>query len=147
MMESGGEYQARRGTLSARVVMAILLTVAAAFLWRWRDALLVSLGHAGFWLTLAAIAGALGALLSVISRTGRLKFDFMAGRPGHYLATIPHIFTGALCGLVVVLDIRTEDILSYLPYGMKPQGALILAGLAAAVLEQLASWILHNKNA
>ena len=128
----------RRSALSASVVVAAVLIITATFLWMRQVTLTAALGGEVFWLTMAAIAGALGALFSLIGRTGKLKFDLKAGRPRHYLATTRYILEGVFCGLVVTTDIRIEVILSPLPADMKPLGALIIAGLSGAIFEQLA---------
>jgi hypothetical protein len=60
------------------------------------------------WLSVAAAAGSCGALLSVIWRSGQLKFDSSAGEILHYLEGASRILAGALSGVLVALAVKSR---------------------------------------
>jgi len=101
--------------LTAAFAMAVPFMVTGLALWLWRDAVDQALGVNFLWIALSATAGAMGALLSVIARTGKLKFDCSAGQRLHYLERASRIWADALSGIIVGLAIRTEMFLAPLP--------------------------------
>jgi hypothetical protein len=124
--------------------MVAPFVVAGGCLWWWRDPLLERLGDSGFWLLLAAVAGTLGALLSVIGRTGKLEFDCSAGRALHYLEGASRIWAGALSGVIAGAAVGTEMILAPLSRGDRSHAVMLLAALAAGTGERLATSIIST---
>jgi hypothetical protein len=102
------------------------------------------LGIGMLWLMLSAVAGAMGALLSVIARTGKLQFDCSSGRMLHYLEGASRIWAGALSGIVVALAIRTEMFLAPLARGEKLYAVMMIAAFAAGAVERLATSIISS---
>lgn len=133
--------------LSAAFVMTAPLIVAGLALWLWRDAIERTLGAGFLWTALSAVAGGMGALLSVIARTGKLKFDCSSGRQLHYLEGASRVWAGALSGIIVALAIRTEMFLALLARGDKTHAVMIVAALAAGAVERLATSIISTVGA
>lgn len=126
MLKAAGTYLQARSQETSRfwyltasfAMTAPFIVVGVAF-WLWRGALTRALDPGLFWLVLSATAGSLGALRSVIGRTGRLTYDCSAGRALHYLEGASRIWAGALSGSIVALAVRTEVILAPLSRGEK----------------------------
>ncbi len=130
--------------LSAAFGMVAPFVVAGGCLWLWREPLTGALGESAFWLLLSAVAGSLGALLSVIGRTGKLEFDCSAGRALHYLEGTSRIWAGALSGVVAGAAVNTEMILAPLSRGERTHAVMMLAALAAGTGERLATSIIST---
>ena len=73
------EEMSRRWYLSASAVMTAIMMVLGLLIWIFRASITSALTENIIWLSLAAVAGSCGALLSVIWRSGQLKFDCSAG--------------------------------------------------------------------
>lgn len=112
--------------------------------WLARFQLRAFIGIDAFWLLFAMIGGAFGALLSVITRAGRLKFDSSAGRPLHWLEGCSRIAAGAISALVVALAVRSGIILSPLLRNHELYPAMMLAALVAGAGERLAPSIISK---
>ena len=154
MLETAGNYVLARSQetsrfwyLSASFVTTAPFILAGVVLWLCRDAVDRVFGVGFLWLALSAVAGAMGALLSVIARTGKLKFDCSAGRELHYLEGASRICAGALSGIVVALAIRTEMLLAPLARGEKAHAVMMVAALAAGAGERLATSIISSIDA
>jgi hypothetical protein len=130
--------------LSATAVATFPFLLGGCILWIWRTRLIDILGFTPFWLTLSAVAGSVGALLSVASRAGQLKFDSSAGRTLHFLEAASRIVTGALSGLIVAIAVRSEIILAPLSRGHKMTTIMILAALGGGAAERLATSIISS---
>lgn len=142
-----GQETSRLWYLSASFGMAVPFVVVGLIVWIWRIAATRVLGPTGMWLCMAAVAGAVGALLSVIGRTGKLSFDCSAGRILHYLEGASRIWAGAISGVIVVLAVMTEMVLAPLTRGNKLPAVMMLAGLAAGAAERLATSIISTISA
>jgi hypothetical protein len=119
------------------------VTLGVVF-WIARNFLFGVIGDDAFWLAMATVAGALGSLLSVIGRTGKLQFDCSSGRRMHYLEGASRIWAGALSGLFVGLAVRSDLILTALTRGGKVPAIMILAAMASGAGERLANSIIAD---
>jgi hypothetical protein len=154
MLKAAGTYLQARSQETSRfwyftasfAMTAPFIVVGVAF-WLWRGALTRALGPGLFWLVSSATAGSLGALLSVIGRTGKLTLDCSAGRALHYLEGASRIWAGALSGSIVALAVRTEVILAPLSRGEKTPAVMMLAALARGAGERLATSIISRVGA
>jgi hypothetical protein len=151
MLAAAGKYISARTLetsrfwyLSASVVATVPFVLFGCALWRWRAEFIQVLGFTVFWLAMSAVAGALGALLSVTTRAGELKFDTSAGRTLHYLEAASRIGTGVLSGVVVALAVHTEVILAPLSRGNKMPAIMVLAAFAGGAAERLATSIISK---
>lgn len=88
----------------------------------------------------AGMAGAAGALLSILLRVGRAPLDPAAGATIHRLEGTARIAVGVIGAIIVICAIRSELILPQLrnPYG------IALACLVAGASERLASGIIER---
>ena len=98
----------------------------------------------GMWLALSGVAGAIGALLSVIWRSGDLKFSPSSGEQQHYLEASCRILAGALSGFLAAIAIKAEIILTAFTHGQNLHSIMILAGLAAGSSERLIGSIISK---
>ncbi len=69
------EETSRFWYLVACLAITLPFALAGGGLWLARAGAMAALGPVGFWITLGAAAGAIGALLSVIWRSGKLQFE------------------------------------------------------------------------
>jgi hypothetical protein len=92
-------------------------------------------------LALFLAAGATGALLSIIARSGQLHFDCSAGRWLHYLEALSRIVTGAFAGIVVGLALKSKLIFEPLS---KSDALMFLAAFAGGASERLLGSIISK---
>ena len=151
MLAAAGQYvrdrseeMSRRWYLSASAAMAFLCLVLGAIVWSLRAFFVGWLGSSATWLLLAAAAGAGGALLSVIGRTGRLHLDCSAGRRLHYLEGVSRIWAGGLSGFLAGLAVKSEILLAPLTRAGKQDTVMLLAAFAAGAGERLATSIISR---
>ena len=133
--------------LSASAAATISFVLFGCAFWLWRAELIAILGFTVFWSAMSAVAGSLGALLSVTTRAGDLKFDSSSGRTLHYLEAASRIGTGALSGVVVAVAVHTEVILAPLSRGNKMPAIMMLAAFAGGTAERLATSIISKFSA
>jgi hypothetical protein len=138
------EEISRSWYLSASAVMAAIMIALGLSIWIWREPIMLALTANFVWLCLAAVAGSCGALLSVIWRSGHLKFDSSAGRTLHYLEGISRIWAGALSGVLVALAMKSEFVLAPLTRGENTMTVIMLAAFAAGAGERLATSIIST---
>ena len=138
------EEKSRDWYLSASFLAFVPFLLMGFIVWTFRDFWRSVLGQDAIWLILAAVAGSLGALLSVIARTGRLKFDCSAGRRLHFLEGASRIVAGAISGLLVALAIRSEIVFAALAQGSKLHWMMMLGALIGGAGERLATSIISK---
>lgn len=126
-----GQETSRRWYLSASMAMAMPFLLFGGVWWSARGIIMQSWGADAFWVFMYAVAGATGALLSVIERSGRLSFDCSAGAALHWLEATSRIWAGAISGVVVGLAIRSGVILAVLARGERMPAVAILAALCS----------------
>lgn len=133
--------------LLASIICWVPFAVAGAAAWLTRGQLRAVIGLDAFWLLFAMVAGAFGALLSVMTRAGRLKFDSSAGRPLHWLEGCSRIAAGAISALVVAFAVRSGIILSSLVRDHELYTSMMLAALVAGAGERFAPSIISKLEA
>ncbi|MDR3492160.1 MAG: hypothetical protein P4M12_09005 [Gammaproteobacteria bacterium] len=138
------EETSRSWYLSASFIMAILFALLGSAVWLCRLKAITILGAEGMWLILASVAGTQGALLSVITRSGKLKLNCSAGMWLHHLEGGSRIWAGALSGFLVSLAVRHEIVFAPLTRGNKMTGVMLIAGFVAGYGERLASSIISK---
>ena len=139
-----GEETSRFWYLSASFTATIPFLITGSMVWLWRDPFSRTFGVTALWITLGAVAGAMGALLSVIARTGKLKFDCSSGRKLHYLEGTSRICAGALSGTVVGMFIISRLFLAPLAHGERMHSVMMVAAFAAGAVERLATSIIST---
>jgi hypothetical protein len=120
------------------------LGILGALTWLFRDTLIPITSLDGLWLILSLVCGAFGALLSVLTRAGRLKFDSSAGRELHLIEGCSRILAGAASGVIVALAVRSGILLSLLAHNGNLHSVMILAALTAGYGERLAPSIISK---
>lgn len=138
------EEISRRWYLSASAAMAAIMILLGGIVWLYRQPIATSLTADFTWLFLAAVAGSCGALLSVIWRSGQIKFDCSAGKALHFLEGASRIWAGALSGVLVALAVKSEFILAPLMRGGNTMTVIMLAAFAAGAGERLATSIIST---
>lgn len=128
--------------LSSSMVMALPFAITGCVFWWARTFFVQELGDGPFWLLLSSVGGAVGALLSVMQRTGKLTFDCSAGRALHCLEATSRIWAGAISGVLAGLAVRSEIILAVLARGERAPAIMMLAAFAAGAGERLATSII-----
>lgn len=151
MIEAAGKYVKDRSAETSRFwYVSASFAATAPFLaigivlWLEREFYSALLTPNGLWVCLAVSAGALGALLSVIIRSGSIQVDCSAGRRLHYLEATSRIAAGGISALVVSLAVSSEMILAPLFNSAHPHAALILAALAAGTGERMVGSIISS---
>jgi hypothetical protein len=130
--------------LSASFVVCAVFILTGLIIWLVRDPLAKLLTSLGIWIALATVAGAIGALLSVIWRSGDLKFSSSSGRKLHYLEAASRICAGALSGFLVALAVKSEIILSAFARGGNFHETMVVAAIAAGASERFAGSIISR---
>jgi len=138
------EEISRRWYVSASAVMAAIVIVLGLLIWIWRTPITAALTANFVWLSIAAVAGSCGALLSVIWRSGQLKFDCSAGKALHYVEGASRIWAGALSGVLVALAVKSEFILAPLTRSGNTLTVMMLAAFVAGAGERLATSIIST---
>jgi hypothetical protein len=138
------EETSRVWYLTASSYATIPFLILGSLVWIFRGRYAEFVGAEVLWLTIATSAGAVGALFSVIARTGHLKLDCSAGWNLHQWEASSRIVAGAISGLLVALAVRSEVILGPLAGGGRLHLIMILAALAAGAGERLATSIISK---
>ena len=151
ILKSAGEYIKARSQetsrfwyLSASSLMSLPFIVFGATFWLLRGPLIAGLGNGAFWVIVSGCAGALGASLSVIGRTGKLHFDSSAGRRLHYLEASSRIWAGAISGVLVGLAVHAQLFLTAITRNGYMPEIMILAALASGASERFATSIIAD---
>jgi hypothetical protein len=137
------EEISRSWYILASFVMAFTFIIIGVLVWICRIQFNAWLGTTITWLFLASSAGATGALLSVILRSGKLNFDPSSGRILHYLEGASRIWAGALSGIVVTLAIKSGIFLGTIA-SAQTNTFVILAAVAAGASERFATSIISK---
>jgi hypothetical protein len=99
---------ARKWYLAAALLTTVLLVGASAFLWFSPATPFLSAGITRHEAAAALAFGALGALLSVVLRANRITVEATAGPAIHVVEGSSRAFAGWLCGLVVLLAVKSN---------------------------------------
>jgi len=130
--------------LDASFRSALPLAFGALGIWCSREWVASVVGERTLWMFLAVAAGGVGALLSVITRTGNLTFDSSAGRRLHFVEAVSRITAGAISGIVVSLAVTSELLFAPLTRNGQLHVVMILSALAAGAGERLAPSIISQ---
>jgi len=92
--------------LSASGAVAAIVVIVGLCLWLLRQSIIPITGYIAFYAAVSAVAGALGALLSIILRMGRSHLDCSSGKKLHYLEATSRIVAGCISGVAMFLAIK-----------------------------------------
>jgi hypothetical protein len=143
-IQARSEEKSRFWYLSASFLMAGAFLVVGVAFWIYREHMSLVLSPSGTLLALSSVVGAMGALLSVIWRSGSLQFDASAGRNLHYLEATSRICAGALSGFLVALAVKYDLILTAFSRDGNLEGVMMLAAFAGGTSERLAGSIISK---
>jgi hypothetical protein len=139
------EEKSRWWYLTGSITFTLPFIAMGTWIWFLRAHSVVFLGETVFWLALCLVAGAFGALLSVIARSGKLDFDSSAGLRLHYLEAASRIVMGALSGTVIGLAVKSHLFLEPLMKDLSTKNAIIiLAAFAAGASERMLGSIISK---
>jgi hypothetical protein len=99
------------------------------------------------WLALGAGAGAVGAFISIVARSGNLEFDPASGRILHRVEASLRILVGFTSGLVTALAIRAGLLLPAIAQDKNANLILLIAAFAAGGGERFVTSIISDVNA
>lgn len=136
------EELSRSWYLRAAIRAGAISLVLGFCVWLARDPLAVYLGREGVDLIAFAAAGSLGALLSVIARSGKLRFDPSSGRALHDLEAASRICAGGISAVLAVLALRSGLVLGPLASAGGTGHVLLFAAIAAGGAERFGSSII-----
>jgi len=143
-IKARSEEKSRQWYLASTFCAAIPFLVLGAVLWIVRDFTIAITGPSFFWVALTAIAGTVGALFSVIARTGKLKFDCSAGKLLHYLEGTSRIFAGFISGCLAGFAVKSGVLFEPLIHNGHFHDIMLIAGLIAGTGERLATSIISK---
>ncbi|HEX4304060.1 MAG TPA: hypothetical protein VHZ78_14785 [Rhizomicrobium sp.] len=130
--------------LSASFVAAAPFALLGLLFWLAPAATSAVVGKPGYLLVLSAVSGVLGALLSVIARTGAQTFDTSSSKSTHYLEAISRIFAGGISGVIVTVAVQAGLVLGGFVKNPYDPHVILLVALAAGSSERLATSIMEN---
>jgi hypothetical protein len=136
------EEMSRNWYLTASMVIGGVCIFFGIISWFARVAFIEHAGTNAFHLALSASAGGAGALLSVIARSGKLKFRASSGQDLHTLEATSRIFAGAISGVIAYLALSSEVILGAFSANTHRTELMLLASIAAGTGERLATSII-----
>ncbi|MBP9950072.1 hypothetical protein [Aliarcobacter cryaerophilus] len=137
-IQNRGEELSRQWYLSTAGIYTLGILIAGVIAWLLRDDLTPLVGRTFFICSIAMVAGALGAMLSIIMRMGEEKLDIHAGETIHKLESKYRIFAGMLSSLLVALAVSSEAIFPIFSKVENPDLFLILIGFVGGMSERLA---------
>ncbi|NOS89668.1 MAG: hypothetical protein HOP34_14210 [Methylococcaceae bacterium] len=133
-----GKELARQWYLDRAGKTVILFLAVGIFAWVFRECVIGIIGRTVFILSLAVIAGALGALLSIIFRMGKEGLDCLSGKEAHQLESMYRIIAGMLSALLGALLVQSGIVLPVLSKVNNVEVGTILIGFIAGMSEQFA---------
>lgn len=135
---------ARFWYLTAGGAYAIIIAIAGLLLWFGRHEVKGLLGNTLFWLAIAAVAGAVGALFSIIMRMGKSSLDCSAGKGLHQLESVSRITAGMISAMLIALAIYADFIFSAFTKFSNKQIVIVLAALIAGASERWAPSLIEH---
>lgn len=103
-----------------------------------KDALVIAFGPTLYWAFLAALAGAIGALFSVILRIGRLSVDCASGKSLHCLEGFSRILAGTISGTFVAVSFYSGIFFPAVVQAERAHYAVILLAMISGIAERSA---------
>lgn len=137
-IEARSQELSRRWYLTACLASALPCVIFALVLWSAREHVVSAYGETHFWLLLASMVGAVGALFSVLLRTGRLHLDCASGMWLHNLEGFSRILAGAISGVAIALMLKAELLIQFVIQPGKEGFAIILLALVSGISERFA---------
>ncbi len=151
MVKRAQDYILRRNIEQSRYMflMSCGFTTLIAILvfiifWLFQESIILIIGNSVFYIVLASLCGSIGALLSVILRTGKTTLDYNASKKLHIIEGASRIVAGMISGLIVAVSIKTGIILPIFAKIESTNIAMLLGGLVAGASERFAPSIISK---
>jgi hypothetical protein len=138
------EEKSRLWYLRASLFAALPCVVVGILLVLLRDAVRSLMGVEAYWLGLSTCAGCLGALFSIIVRTGKLQLNEAAGHTTHVYEAVSRIVAGGISGLLVGLAVRSHLIGGNIFQGTQADLLMLVLAMAAGTGERFATSIINK---
>lgn len=138
------EEMSRNWYLTTSMVIAGFCLFFGVIVWFSKAVFIEHAGTTAFHAALSASFGAVGALLSVIARSGKLKFRASSGQDLHFLEATSRICAGAISGVIAYLALKSGLILGTFATNPHRGELFLLASLAAGSGERLATSIISK---
>lgn len=143
-VKARNEELARFWYLSSSGVMTFIILLCGFLIWYEREVVSQAVGEALFWLVIASVAGATGALLSIIMRMGKTSLDCSAGKTLHQLESVSRIVAGMISAVLACLAVYAEIIFPVFSKLGNARAFLVLISLVAGASERWAPSIIEN---
>jgi hypothetical protein len=126
---------ARKAYLLSCLSVTLLSMLGILCLWIFRAAFTASMGHNAFDVTVGALLGALGAMISVYTRINDMPIDKKSRRATHCIDGAARIFAAMLGSLFTAVCIKANVLIGFANTNMMP--LLYAVCLAAGASERL----------
>jgi len=143
-IQARNEETSRRWYLASTASATLLAMVVVLLMWVFRVQVTPVLDSTPFWLILFGLCGSLGAMLSVIQRSGKLDFDACAGKVLHWFEGVSRIVAGSICALIVTIAFRADIVFGALVKAEHMNMLCLLAAIAAGTSERFAGSIISK---
>lgn len=130
--------------LTTGISLTCILIIVSGLMWFWRELVQDEMGVSLFWLIIAAIAGAVGALFSIIMRMGKETLDSSAGKRLHQLECVSRIVAGMISAVVVGLAVYSEIIFPVFSKNGNARAFLMLTAMSAGSIERWAPSLIER---
>lgn len=130
--------------LSSSIIFSFPFGAVTLGFWLARVTLEPYLSAELFWFVISGCCGAFGALLSVMSRTGKLDFSSSSGRCLHRLEAVSRLSVGALSAGIVNLAIQSKLFIPSISHSSTGHAFIVIAAIAAGASERLAPSIISQ---
>lgn len=136
---SHARQRARTWLLSAALITGVPVLLVLGAFWWYRFEVRATVGLPGFETLFASLAGGVGAVLSLLARSSRLKVDFDAGSGLHYLEGTARVFAGVIAGSLVSLAAQAGMLLAIpgSPGDQRRFASVLVLGAIAGFSERL----------
>lgn len=139
-----GKEIARQWYLNRAGKTTFIFLVLGFSLWIFRDYAIGIAGRNAFIVSLAVVAGSLGALLSIIFRMGKEGMDCLSGKEAHQLESMYRIIAGMLSALLGALLVLSGIVLPVFSKVNNVDVGIILIGFISGMSEQFAPSIMQK---
>ncbi|MEE7626932.1 hypothetical protein V3O24_12230 [Methylobacter sp. Wu8] len=133
-----GKELSRRWYLDTAGKTTAVCLLIGVYAWIFREYSIGVFGIKAFYFGLSMVAGALGALLSIIFRMGKENLDCLAGREIHEIESMYRIIAGMLSAFLGSLLVRTDLFLPVFSKANNIEMAVVLVGFIAGMSERFA---------
>jgi hypothetical protein len=129
--------RARKWFISATAISTGVALTGILLLWIFRNGAISRIGMTAFEMAIATGTGALGALISVVLRLGKLNVDAFAGKEVHYFEGVMRVIGGMAGALLIGLAIKSGLILGTINSSENSLTLLLAVSIVAGASERI----------